>query len=98
MLRHIDYNHEPISLVHFSNNRAAALTASTRLPALPCDSELESLPSSDGTVRETGRGLWSDTPGLGLFPLLFPLLSLYLQQTDRQTGFPFTLSAMAAVV
>lgn len=51
-------------------------------------------------MRETGRGLWSDTLGLGLFPLLFPLLSLYLghRQTDGQTGFPFTLSATAAAM
>lgn len=33
------------------------LTASTRLPALPCDNKLESFPSSEGTVSDTGRGL-----------------------------------------
>lgn len=30
------------------------LTASTRLPALPCDNKLESFPNSEGTVSDTG--------------------------------------------
>lgn len=66
--------------------RRDTLTASTRLPALPCD-ELESWPESEGTVSETGRAarrLVGGMPeaGLGLGTRLFPLLSVYLPKTN----------------
>lgn len=54
------------------------LTASTRLQALPCDRDVESLRVTGGTVRETGRCV------LCTLLLWLPLLSLYheLQFTD----------------
>lgn len=72
------------NVVEIKTQQTQTLTASTRLPALPCDNKLDSFPNSEGTVSDTGLGLWLDTVtpevGLGLGPRLFPLLSLYLWQ------------------
>lgn len=75
------------------------LTASTRLPALPCDSEPESFPRSEGTVSDTGRGaLCPDTlgVGLGLDTGLFPLLSLYLE--SKQVAYYYTSNVNQMVI
>jgi len=72
---------------HFTHDTVwmvgSQLTASTRLPALPWDSE--SWLGRRGTVSDTGREalrLVPEASGAGLAPRLFPLLSLYLRARE----------------
>lgn len=67
-----------LPVVSYLKREKVCLTASTRLPALPCARDMESLRVTGGTVRDTGRCV------LCTLLLWLPLLSLYheLQFTD----------------